>query len=601
MNNLGNIRFLSKDIFKGIHSKNAIKFNILIRLISLLEKFFFSYYELQAYIKDYIFYDYQTSENGTNLINALFRFYFYLFNDTCQIILYNISFFIIKWINNLIINENKAKIVLLPLYLLDFPFQIAQMMLIFKSKILYYDEYRKELNKNSDLFKNDDFLESLVYLYITLFKHKMLSQYFPLVESLGWKVFLFLKEEKSRKLIIKKYKYIENIVEGISNIMNINNTERIIFRILTILHKSDNDKELTKEEIIEEEKNNQNVKNILKTDKYKNIFKSIISYFGKHLNTKLTSYCYDLDNCKQYCIDKNFIGKDINKYESALKISYKGICSVINFYEFALSISSETFFETNEFSLSLIYLRNFLINLTSRILDHPYFEYIEQMLNHIHTNGYDLIDLVDSAVNFVLTCKSGSDKDLFIQFIVKTKEIFIHTLINIYVYGSNIINKKIEKENNDQLQLMKNKYEEYKELVYELKEKRNNFENENIKNLQNLDNIDDDLICIICYKKIADYRFKPCMHRGCKECLLTYMADNSKCFICRQPIQSIQMIPKEEIEKEKLKKKNENDEENKKEDKKEEVNKLNIEYQKRYIKNPRHFTDSESEEFDDSF
>ena len=148
---------------------------------------------------------------------------------------------------------------------------------------------------------------------------------------------------------------------------------------------------------------------------------------------------------------------------------------------------------------------------------------------------------------------------------------------------------------------MKTKYEKYKELVYELKEKRNNFENENIKNLQNLDNIDDDLICIICYKKIADYRFKPCMHRGCKECLLTYMADNSKCFICRQPIQSIQMIPKEEIEKEKLKKKNENDEENKKEDKKEEVNKLNIEYQKRNIKNPRHFTDSESEEFDDSF
>ena len=390
--------------------------------------------------------------------------------------------------------------------------------------------------------------------------------------------------------------------------MNKNNFERIILRILTILHRTINEKELTKEEIIEEEKNNQNVKNIMLSDKYKTIFKSIISYFGKHLNTKLTSYCYDLDNCKQYCIDKNFTGKDTNKYESALKTSYKGICSVINFYEFALSISPETFFKTNEFSLSLIYLRNFFINLTSRILDQPYFGYIEQMLNHIHTNGYELIELVDSAVNFVLTCKSGSDKDLFIEFIVNTKEIFIHTLINIYSYGTNVINKKIEIENNDHLQLMKKKYEEYKELVYELKEKRSTFENENVKNLQNLDNYDNDLICIICYKEIADHRLKPCMHRGCKECLLTYMADNVKCFMCRQPIESIQMIPKEEIEKEKLKNKNNKNEENKKgeqnknEDIKEEGVKKNISNKKDYIPNNRPLLDDELDEsFDDSF
>ena len=230
------------------------------------------------------------------------------------------------------------------------------------------------------------------------------------------------------------------------------------------------------------------------------------------------------------------------------------------------------------------------------------------MLNHIHTNGYELIELVDSAVNFVLTCKSGSDKDLFIEFIVNTKEIFIHTLINIYSYGTNVINKKIEIENNDHLQLMKKKYEEYKELVYELKEKRSTFDNENVKNLQNLDNYDNDLICIICYKEIADHRLKPCMHRGCKECLLTYMADNVKCFMCRQPIESIQMIPKEEIEKEKLKNKNPKNEEdkkveqNKKEDIKEEGVKKNISNKKDYIPNNRPLLDDELDEsFDDSF
>ena len=67
--------------------------------------------------------------------------------------------------NKLILKGNKLNILLLPLYLFDFPFQIAQMMLIFKSKIFYDDEYRRKINKNCDLFKNDDFLESNPFIY----------------------------------------------------------------------------------------------------------------------------------------------------------------------------------------------------------------------------------------------------------------------------------------------------------------------------------------------------------------------------------------------------------------------------------------------------
>ena len=568
---LHNNRFLSKEVFAGIEKKSAIKFNILVRLISLLDKFFFAYYELQSFVRDYIYEEYIPASHGTTLLNSLFRYYYYLFDDYCQIVLYNISFFLIKWMNKKILKENKLNILLLPLYLLDFPFQIAQMMLIFKSKLLYDDEYRRSINKSCDLFKNDDFLESLLKLYITLFEDKRLSQYDSLIESLGWKIYLFLREEKSRKIIIKKYYYIEFIMKGISNIIVKNNSERIILRILTILLRTTNEKEFTKEEIEEEERNKENVRKILKSDEYKGIFISIISYFGKHLNSKLTTYCYDLDNCKQYCIDQNFTNKENNKYISALKTSYKGMCSVIHFYQFAISISPDVFFKKSEVSLSLIYLRNFFINLTSRILDQPYFGYIETMLNYIKSNGYELIDLVDSAIDFVLTCKSCSNKNLFIEFIVNTKEIFIHTLINIYSYGYNIITNKIEKENDkEHYKIKQKKYEEYKELVSDLKEKRNTFENENIKNLKNSENCDDELACIICYKQIADHRIKPCLHRGCKECLLTYMSDNVKCFMCRGPIESIQKISMEELEKIKKEKeveKNGNKNEKKEDDK----------------------------------
>jgi hypothetical protein len=567
--------FLSKVIFSGVKKKPSIKFNILIKLISLADKFFFAYYELKSLVKDYIFEEYVPEGNGTTLCNSLFRYYYYLFNDYCQALLYKISFFLIKWINNYVLSRNKIYILFLPLYLMDFPFQIAQMMLIFKSKILYDDEYRKEINKSSKLFSKDDFLESLIELYITLFENQTLSQYDNLVESLGWKIYLFLREEKSRKIIIKNLEYIKYIMKGVSNIMTKKYSERIILRILLMLHRTTDEKEFTKEQIEEEEKNSENVKNILQSNEYYEIFKSIISYFGKHLNSKLTTYCYDLDNCKEKCIDKNFVGKEFKRYESALKNSYKGVISVIQFYEFALSISSESFFkQDNEVSLSLIHLRNFLINLTSRILDQPYFGYIETMLNHIHTNGYELSDLVDSAINFVLTCGKGDNKQLFVEFIVNTKEIFIHTLINIYSYGYDIIIKKMEQKESPHLQKMKNNYEKYNELVNELKEKRNNFEKESIKNFDNDNNekIYEDLLCIICYKQIANTKIKPCLHKGCKECIMTYMADNLKCFMCRQPIDSIQPISSEELEKEKEKIRN-NQNENKEEEEKKENDK----------------------------
>ena len=581
--------FLSKVIFSGVKKKPSIKFNILIKLISLADKFFFAYYELKSLVKDYIFEEYVPEGNGTTLCNSLFRYYYYLFNDYCQALLYKISFFLIKWINNYVLSRNKIYILFLPLYLMDFPFQIAQMMLIFKSKILYDDEYRKEINKSSKLFSKDDFLESLIELYITLFENQTLSQYDNLVESLGWKIYLFLREEKSRKIIIKNLEYIKYIMKGVSNIMTKKYSERIILRILLMLHRTTDEKEFTKEQIEEEEKNSENVKNILQSNEYYEIFKSIISYFGKHLNSKLTTYCYDLDNCKEKCIDKNFVGKEFKRYESALKNSYKGVISVIQFYEFALSISSESFFkQDNEVSLSLIHLRNFLINLTSRILDQPYFGYIETMLNHIHTNGYELSDLVDSAINFVLTCGKGDNKQLFVEFIVNTKEIFIHTLINIYSYGYDIIIKKMEQKESPHLQKMKNNYEKYNELVNELKEKRNNFEKESIKNFDNDNNekIYEDLLCIICYKQIANTKIKPCLHKGCKECIMTYMADNLKCFMCRQPIDSIQPISLEELEKEKEKIRNnhnenkEEEEEKKEKDKKEKKDKIIFEDKK---------------------
>ena len=538
------------NIFKSIEKRSSICFNILIRLISLIDKFFFAYYEFHTLAKDYIFGKYMPSDRGTTLVNALFRFYFYLFNDNCQFILYNMSFFLIKWLNNI---KNNMDIILLPLYLIDFPFQIAQLMLITKSKILFDDEYRKKINENCEHFKNDDFIESLCDFYIKLFRDKNLSIYNSLIQSLGWKIFLFLREKKSRKIIIKNELYITSIINGISHIINYNNTERIILRIITILKRTtyENYKEYTEDEINEEEKNIKNILNILAQYEYKIILSNIIDNFCKNLNEKLSLYNDDLSKCKHYCIDLNFIGNDIPRYNNNLKSSLKSVISVINFYELILNISPERFFNTVILDIPLIYIKNFFVNLTSRILEQGYFSQLEKILNYIYINNSNdhLLDLFNSIVHLFLLCKDENNK-LFIDFIVTTKDILLNPLLEVYNYGIKIINEKMEKkENLPFYQKMRKYYDEYKIVIDNFMIKRKLYDEEYLKKLKDIEYLDDEFLCVICLRQIANYCINPCSHKGCRECLLTYLAENNICFMCRQPYDSVTMIPKEEIDK----------------------------------------------------
>ena len=463
---------------------------------------------------------------------------------------------------------------MLPLYLIDFPFQIAQLMLISKSKILFDDDYRKEINSKYLLFKNDDFLESLISLYITLFEDYNFSPYNPLIQSLGWKTYFFLREKKTRNIIIKNENYIKYIIKGVSNIVTNNNAERIVLRILTVLQRTiiDNEKEFTEDELKEEEKNRENIINMLKSDQYKKIISSIIKEFCKNLDLKLATYSSNLDTCKHYCIDTDFKGYDVNRYNNALKTSFKSVISIINFYEFIISISEEIFFNIETLEQPLIFTRNFFVFLSTHIIGQPYFGYLEKVLNYIYIKGAHLNELFDSIVNLILNCKNKNKKS-FIEFIASTRNILLKPLSDVYKYGIDYLNKKIENENRPYYQYMLKKYEEYKEIMIDLEQNRKDYEKEFLEKIKDIEFLDDDKLCAICLGKIADYEIKPCLHRGCKECLLTYMVENDKCFMCRQPYDSVHMIPKEEIQKlikDSKKTKTGNEEENNEEENNEE-------------------------------
>ena len=535
-------KFDSNEIFAGINKPCSIFFNLVTRLISLLDKFFFAYYEFQSLSKDYLYSEYLPNERGTTFFDALFRYYFYLFNEASQVILYKISFFISKWLNYIINIKNKLNVILLPLYIVDFPFQIAQLMLITKSKILFNDEYRKNINKSCDHFINDDFLNVLCDLYVNLFEDERLVDYYSLIQTLGWKIHLLLRENKTRNVILKNENYIKKIIKGISNIINVNNTERIIIRIIKVLQRTtySNEKIYNKEELQDMDININFLRTILNGNEYKNVFYSIIKIFSKDLNSKILTYKTNIDNCKQTCLDSNFVGNDLDRNIQNLKSSFKDLILILNYYEFILNISQENFFNSDFLDLPLIYIRQFFILLTKNVLKEPYIGYLEKMLNYIYMKDISINELIDSFINLISIIKP-ENKASFVDFMVSTNEISIESLLVLYKYKYN--------SNSPYEEYMNNKYEKYKTLLEEIKKLKIEFEKEKIKRQKDSEYLDDEFLCSICYCQIANYNIIPCFHKGCKECLLAYLAENDKCFMCRQPYESVVKIPEEEIQK----------------------------------------------------
>ena len=109
---------------------------------------------------------------------------------------------------------------------------------------------------------------------------------------------------------------------------------------------------------------------------------------------------------------------------------------------------------------------------------------------------------------------------------------------------------------------MNDKYEKYKTLFEDIKKRRDEYVQKKLQQQKDIEYLDDEFLCSICYSQIANYNIIPCFHKGCKECLLAYLAENDKCFMCRQPYDSVVKIPDEEIKKilEKAKETNKGDE-----------------------------------------
>ena len=186
-----------------------------------------------------------------------------------------------------------------------------------------------------------------------------------------------------------------------------------------------NEKLFNSEEIKQSDKDKEFIRKILNQNDFKSIIYSIIKNFSQNLNGKLNTYRTNLDNCKQYCLDLNFMGNDLERYITNLKSSFKDVILILHYYEFILNISQDNFFNSDFLDLPLIYIRRFFISLTKNILQEPYIGYLIKMLNYVYMKDIKINEMTDSIVNLILVIREENKKS-FIDFMASTKEILIN-------------------------------------------------------------------------------------------------------------------------------------------------------------------------------
>jgi hypothetical protein len=91
---------------------------------------------------------------------------------------------------------------------LDIPFEIVKFFFKIKSKIIYDDQFRTEVNNSSPLFKNDDFICEVVYFYTLLFSDNTIAN--PEIKE---NLILVIKYFMKKKSILKIYEEKKELTE----------------------------------------------------------------------------------------------------------------------------------------------------------------------------------------------------------------------------------------------------------------------------------------------------------------------------------------------------------------------------------------------------
>ena len=464
------------------------------------------------------------NEKGSEIFEQIFKRYFYLFSYHAQILFYNFSFYVTKYILYLK-NQNKNILYFLPINFIEFPFYLFQILRRTHCKILIDQKLRNEINQSSIYFVNDDYIESILELYLYLFSDETIKN--PSIkESLLSKVFSFT--EITYFEIYEKKKYLfDYLMKGLLN--NLKNdclsilSCKVLLKLISPICFSN--------EEINAKINIKMIENYFKNTN--SILNDFLSSHFKFLNKIMTQYIYHLGDLMEK------LGKDLKnniprKYLFLQQLSayYNLMCDLLKLTEFFIYINPNSFLLTD--SLNYYNFIDVIKNLNYRILEKKYIDNLMKLGNELNSHPNEsskktiyIKNLGYSIIGIFLKINSNKDNINYNNFIDKFSNIS-DLEFDSFLYLVEIMKNEIF------IPEKKTGLNEFNDFILNLKKLRKNigFTNEEIDKF-----IEKGILCIICYNKIANIKLIPCKHISCEECYIKYKKDKKICFICHSLIE----------------------------------------------------------------
>ena len=480
-------------------------------------------------------------EGCTKLADVI-RDHFHLMALQTHKVFYLFSFYLVKYLNWLK-SRNKYILYFVPTIVVDLPFELFKTLTIMKSRIFKDKTLRKEINGVCPFFSGDDYIQSVLKLYLYLFSDNTIANP-DIREKLLDKVNFLIKHY---------YTFFEGddddtqlftfLIDGIINDMQkdfISHKASKLFlkEILPCCFGYSSDTTTTTTTTVSSSKHKSftlSIKEYFLKEKNK-IFNGYINFYFPLLNKTITSFTIAVSEFAALnpLIQENAHTTSIRN--QSLVNSYSASCDLLKILEFLCVLYPNDMLNVGE--LIGKNFMNVIKILSNRIYAEPYFTNLLKAVDAVNKDNksknvnVNLNELVLSTLGVFKVIKDSygvSKYDTFVKAMANSDEVLFDSFMKVkYVLEKETTLKRYMKE-----------FEVFWKFVEEIKGKRDKreYSDEEMNRLEL-----EDKICVICRVNIVNVEMVPCKHNACKECIEMYLDMKDTCFICHQKVEKVQEI-----------------------------------------------------------
>lgn len=429
-------------------------------------------------------------------IHTYFRTYFNVFTVRNQILLYQLAYFIINWLNTLI-KANKNILYFIPKSIMQIPYDISRFLQQIKSPLLKRADLLTKANSRSSYFQENNFTHQVLYFYCYLFGDPKIAHP-DLKEGFIMKISYFLRKKKLITYFEEKEDLLELLIKGLLKYMTIDSMCHIA---------SENMVKIIKSSCFGEKRESAGKDTLIKVvQKFfatnSEVFYEFMDNYYKLLNKIMTDYTMAMTEASGRVRGIDDPVEHTLAYTKKMLFSYQILCDLMKILEFLLAAYPAKFFDVSNINFSRF--SNFLKNLSSRILDK---NYIDKLLNLIdkYKPGRSVETFSHLAYSVIgVMLNIGKNKDLqnfneIISKLVSQADFDVEPFYNVLKYV----------KKNDQIEQGLQNYKDFIDFMSSLKltkveKKMSEAEWEEKVNRED--------ICIICYVNVTDRVMLPCKH-----------------------------------------------------------------------------------------